>query len=93
MIGGVQLMFLLLFTMPVALLATSQPSWPRDLQARSYLLGGLCGEGTARACPGPATPNFRNAGAYISPSGRAVLPADAARFRAVPFKQTGKESR
>ena len=33
-------------------------NFPMDIQKRSYLMNGLCGPGTDRACPDPNVPLF-----------------------------------
>lgn len=85
MVAAVHLAMFCFYTIPNTLMSTNQPSWPVDLQKRSYLMGGLCGDGTDRACPGPDTPIIRNGGAYISPDGKAVFPDGAKPTGVVPF--------
>jgi hypothetical protein len=55
--------------------------WTQDVVDRSYLRGGLCGEGTPYACPGADLPLPRgDGGSYVDPSGRFIVrpgaPAD-----------------
>ena len=77
----------LLYTLPNPALSINQPSWPRGLQQRSYLTDGVCGAGTDRVCPGPATPVVRSGGIYLGPNGRAVVPSGLAPPAIIPFKR------
>jgi hypothetical protein len=66
-------------------------AWPKDTQERSYLVNGICGEGTSYACPGDhvATPRDGKS-VHISPNGKAVIPAGIkpSDLRVVPLKTT-----
>jgi hypothetical protein len=44
------------YNIPTAIMAAHSTAWPADTQKRSYLLDGICGQGTNRACPGPGVP-------------------------------------
>jgi len=77
------------YTIPNTLMSLSQPSWPKDLQQRSYLTDYVCGAGTNRLCPGSAIPIVRNGGAYAGPGGRLVVPRGARLPGIVPFKLSG----
>lgn len=91
-VGAVQVAMFCCYTAPNFVFGLHATRWPDAVQARSYLTDYLCGEGTARACPGPEVPNIRNANgtagrstAYISHAGRLVLPTHARFPRLVPF--------
>jgi len=74
-IGAVQVIFLITFTVPVAFITAHGRKWPADVQKRSYLTDQICGVGTSRACPGPAVPLSRGRSAYLSPDGHLIVPA------------------
>jgi hypothetical protein len=69
--GAFSLAVLALYNVPTAIFAANSTSWPADVQKRSYLMDGVCGEGTGRACPGPETPIARG-DATVTP--REVMP-------------------
>ena len=48
--------------------------WPNDISRRSYMNDGLCGSGTAYACPGPDVPINRPNSAYVTTGGRLAPP-------------------
>ena len=74
------------YFIPNTLMSLSQPSWPRDLQQRSYLTDFVCGAGTGgRLCPGPTTPIVRNGAAYAGSGGRLIVPAGVRMQTIVPF--------
>jgi hypothetical protein len=92
MIGAIQVVFLLSYNIPNSWSATHQTEWPADLQKRSYLTTGLCGEGTDQMCPGPAVPQFQNnngnpngGSAHLDPHGNLVVPPDTKLPKLVPF--------
>lgn len=83
---------MLFYTVPNAWFGMHSTTWPADLQKRSYLTGGLCGDGTDRACPGPGVPLLRNdnahpgrGSAHVDPAGRLVIPDSSNLRPAVPF--------
>ena len=57
--GGASTIFFLMFTLPAQWIGMHSSAWPHDVQSRSYLVNGTCGEGTTTACPGPAVPLTR----------------------------------
>jgi hypothetical protein len=73
-IGAVQLIFIVTFTVPVAFITAHARQWPADVQKRSYLTDAICGAGTNRACPGPAIPLSRGNSAYVTGSGTLAVP-------------------
>jgi len=95
MIGAVQTCMFVLYNVPNTWTATRSGEWPADLQERSYLTNGICGEGTGQMCPGPAAPQFRNnnhdpngGSAHLDPNGDLVVPPNTVLSPLVPF-QTG----
>jgi hypothetical protein len=54
--GALSVIVLCAYNIPTAVFAAHSTAWPDDIQKRSYLLDGLCGAGTNRACPGPGVP-------------------------------------
>jgi hypothetical protein len=74
------------FNVPVQWVGTHSATWPTDVQKRSYLLDGLCGQGTTSACPGEAVPIPRgNTSVRIGADGRLVVPAGTRLPRIVPL--------
>jgi Spirocyclase AveC-like len=79
MVGCLYSMILIVYWFPYwAIWGAHDSSFPRDVQARSYLMDGICGPGTQRACPGPNVPLFRAHSVTITPSGTLSAPAGAA---------------
>lgn len=74
LVGAFNLAYLV-FAVGWIWISVYQSPWPDDIVNRSYL-NGLCGEGTAYACPGPAVPIFRPDSAYITPKGDLAPAAD-----------------
>lgn len=92
MIGAVQFLMLICYNIPNTWSATRSGEWPADLQQRSYLTNGICGEGTDQMCPGPAAPQFRNdnrdpngGSAHLDPNGHLVVPGNTVLPGMVPF--------
>jgi hypothetical protein len=87
--GMCNVLVLLCYNVPNAIIGAHSTAWPRDLQQRSYLTDRVCGEGTDRACPGPGVPLSRgNDGAYVNRAGRLVRPAGAGAPEPVPFSRS-----
>ncbi len=59
-IAAVHLALIVFYNVPNTWIGMHSTEWPADLQKRSYLTDYLCGDGTDRACPGPAVPLVRN---------------------------------
>ena len=80
-IGGVFTVFFVGYHIPQAFIAgANSPSWPRDIQSRSYFTERVCGPDTDRACPGPDVPLPRPGSPYLDPSGRLLkVPAGSDR--------------
>lgn len=86
-IAFMNLAMLCCYTIPNTIMSLNQPTWPKDLQQRSYLTNFVCGAGTGgRLCPGPFVPIVRNTSAYEVLGGKLVLPAGARVPSIVPFK-------
>jgi hypothetical protein len=92
MIAVLQLGLLLIYIIPNMWVGAHSTAWPADIQKRSYLTDYLCGDGTDRACPGPAVPNLRNdngeplkGSAHVSPTGALVWPPDTKRPSLIRF--------
>jgi hypothetical protein len=94
-IAAVQGMFFITYNVPNFWVGMHSTAWPADVQKRSYFTSGICGEGTDRACPGPAVPLNRNdnsnpvrGGApYVAPGGTLVVPPDTHVPNVVPFER------
>ena len=86
-IAFMNLAMLCCYTIPNTIMSLNQPTWPKDLQQRSYLTNFVCGADTGgRLCPGPYVPIVRNTSAYEAPGGKLVLPAGARVPSILPFK-------
>lgn len=93
MIGLVHAVMFVTYNLPNSWTASRSAEWPADLQQRSYLTNGICGEGTDQACPGPAVPQFRNdnndpdgGSAHVGVDGKLVVPANTELPPMVPFQ-------
>ena len=88
-IAATQLIYFFFFNVPMGIVGLNSRDWPEAVQQRSYLLDGLCGANTDRACPTDDTPlprfNHDHAGITVSPDGKLVVPADARLPRPVPL--------
>ena len=58
-VAAVHLALIVFYNIPNSWIGIHSDEWPADLQKRSYLTNYVCGDGTDRACPGPAVPNAR----------------------------------
>jgi hypothetical protein len=85
MIALVNLAMTCCYTIPNTLMSLSQPSWPKDLQQRSYLTDYVCGAGTTRICPGSTAPIVRNGAPWMGPNGTLVVPPGARLEPIAPF--------
>lgn len=78
MVGCMYSMIIIVYWMPYwAIWGAHDSTFPRDIQKRSYLMDGICGPGTQRACPGPDVPLFRANSVTITPDGRIAVPPGA----------------
>jgi len=85
--AGCHLIYLFVLNIPVALIVGAHPgAWPADLQRRSYLMGGICGDGTTIACPGPDIPlRHGESTIHLGPNGTLVIPDGASLPQLIPF--------
>jgi hypothetical protein len=74
LVGAVNVIYILAFNLPIQFFAMQSSPWPRDVTKRSYLMDGLCGEGTNYACPGPRIPIPRPDSLHVNPDGSLVAP-------------------
>lgn len=66
MIGGVHIIFIFLFHMPVGFtIAPNSAKWIDDSVNRSYFMNNICGPKVDRACPGPDVPIHRPGTPYL----------------------------
>lgn len=86
--GIVNVLYLVAYNAPNAVIGANSAAWPKDFQERSYFLNGLCGDGTDRACPGPAVPLSRGeSSAYLTPDGGLGTPDGYQPPAPVPFQR------
>jgi hypothetical protein len=95
-VAAVHVVMFVCFNLPNYFVGTHSNQWPADLQKRSYFLDGICGEGTDRACPSPATPLVKNdnsgkggGSAYLTRDGKLGLPEGAKVPEPIPFDRGG----
>jgi len=85
-IFAMHLILTLAYNLPNSVVGAHSRPWPADLQKRSYLTDGICGEGTDRMCPAPGVPLPRgNGSAYIDLDGQLVVPAGTTLPAPVPL--------
>ena len=73
--GFVAVVMIVCVLIPYYWKAGHMSHYPEEVQQRSYLLSGLCGEGTNQACFGPAVPLPRgNVSARVTPHGELFIP-------------------
>ena len=88
--GMVNVLVALCYNVPNSIIGAHSTEWPEDIQKRSYLTDGLCGEGTDRACPGPDVPLVRgNDSPYVNRQGELVYPDGSVAPAPVPFVEEG----
>jgi hypothetical protein len=68
-IAALQIAFLITYNVPNFWVGLHSEAWNNDTLTRSYFVGGICGPGTDRACPGPTVPLSRGDSAYVTPGG------------------------
>jgi hypothetical protein len=77
-VGCMYSMILIVYWLPYwAIWDGHDSTFPNDIQNRSYLMDGICGPGTQRACPGPDVPLFRQHSVTITPTGTVYVPKGA----------------
>lgn len=86
-IAAVQMGMFAFYNLPNSWIGAHSTAWPKDLQKRSYLTNGICGDGTNIACPGPKVPLVRNGSVYIAPGGSVVAPNGVTVPKVVPFSR------
>jgi hypothetical protein len=82
------------YNVPNMWVSLHSTTWPDDIQKRSYFTDYICGDGTDRACPGPAVPHVRNdsedagrGSAYLTGDGRLGVPPKTTLPNIVPFER------
>jgi Spirocyclase AveC-like len=89
--GGASTIFFAMFTLPAQWIGTHSSAWPRDVQSRSYLVNGSCGEHTNTACPGPGVPLTRgNDSIRLGPDGKLYVPPGVKVPQVVPLARGTK---
>ncbi|HEX6390495.1 MAG TPA: spirocyclase AveC family protein [Solirubrobacteraceae bacterium] len=96
-VAACHLLLIAFYNIPNTVVGMHSTSWPADLQKRSYLTDGLCGEGTDRACPGKGVPLIRNdnsgdrrgGSAYLRLDGTLGVPPGTKLPERVPFDTGG----
>jgi len=73
-IGAMQLIMFLGYNVTNGIMAANVHTWPKAVQQRSYFTNGLCGDGTNRYCPGPATSTMRVGAGYMNTAGGVTYP-------------------
>jgi hypothetical protein len=81
--------FFFFYNLPAQWVAMHADPWPADVQKRSYLNGGICGDGTDQPCPNPVLPMPTKRSGYVNSDGQLVLPTGASFPRTVPFNPGG----
>jgi hypothetical protein len=88
--GMVNVLVMCCYNIPNAVIGAHSTAWPKDIQERSYFTDGMCGQGTGRACPGPAVPLVRgNHSPYLTTGGKLRVPAGTEVPTVVPFVKHG----
>ncbi|MEX2195953.1 MAG: spirocyclase AveC family protein [Thermoleophilaceae bacterium] len=72
--GICNVIFLIGYNIPAQWIGT-HANWIDDVVERSYFTNGICGPGTAYACPGPGVPIARPDSAHLDPDRRLVSPS------------------
>ena len=89
--GGASTIFFVMFTLPAQWIGMHSSAWPRDVQSRSYLVNGSCGDGTSTACPGPGVPLTRgNEGIRLGADGKLYVPPGVKVPKVVPLARGSK---
>lgn len=84
--AGASACFFFLYNVPAQWFGMHADPWPTDTQKRSYLNGGVCGDGSDQPCPNPVLPVPTKHSGYIDKNGRLVLPPGATLPTVVPFQ-------
>jgi hypothetical protein len=75
-----------LVNVPYFWMSNHMSTYPADIQKRTYLTDGMCGEGTDTACFGPGVPTPRGSGsARVAPDGTLSVPKGTVLPKVVPI--------
>ena len=73
--GIINTSFMLMYSLPSAIIGLYNSPWPEDVTSRSYFMNGAyCGPDKQQACSGPGVPVPRRDSAHLSPDGRLIVP-------------------
>jgi hypothetical protein len=72
--GYLNLIYLIVFDIPIGILGIHAAAWPKDIVDRSYLTSQLCGPETTYACSAPNVPIPRRNSAHLGPDGTLIVP-------------------
>ena len=84
--AGASTCFFFFYNVPAQWFGMHADPWPVDVQKRSYLNGGICGDGSDQPCPNPVLPIPTKHSGYINNDGRLVLPPGAQLPAVAPFQ-------
>ena len=85
--AAVSACFFFFYNLPAQWFAMHADPWPADVQQRSYLNGGICGDGTDHPCPNPVLPMPTKHSGYVNTDGK-LVPAEGTEIPAVvPFRR------
>lgn len=84
--AAVSACFFFFYNLPAQWIGMHADPWPVDVQKRSYLNGGICGDGTDQPCPNPVLPMPTKRSGYNNTDGKLVLPKGAELPTTVPFE-------
>ncbi|HEX5144645.1 MAG TPA: spirocyclase AveC family protein [Mycobacterium sp.] len=83
--AAVSACFFVFYNLPAQWVAMHADPWPEDVQKRSYLNGGICGDGTDTPCPNPVLPMPTKRSGFVNTNGELVLPDGTQLPTVVPF--------
>nr|WP_244438468.1 spirocyclase AveC family protein [Mycolicibacterium septicum] len=83
--AGVSACFFFFYNLPAQWIGMHSDPWPEDHMKRSYLTGGICGDGTDTPCPDPVLPMPTKRSGFINTDGQLVLPEGAQLPTVVPL--------
>jgi hypothetical protein len=84
--AAVSACFFFFYNLPAQWIGMHADPWPEDVQKRSYLNGGICGDGTDQPCPNPVLPMPTKRSGYNNTDGHLVLPKGTELPETVPFE-------
>jgi uncharacterized protein DUF5135 len=85
--AGVSACFFVFYNVPAQWIGMHSDPWPADHLKRSYLNGGICGDGSDVPCPNPLLPLPTKRSGHIDTDGQLVLPKGAELPKTVPFEK------